>query len=305
MGISAPIESSHSWLADKYKDGILPNMNTSRVSGKAAISCSDGFCEAGLIRAREVSGLYLTEATHPPGLRLGPHSHEQTNFCLLLHGLYEEKCGKDVVVRKPGTLALMASGAIHSNRIYDTGIRFFCVEMTRPWIDRANGHLKLFQGLTHFEKGSLPWLATRLYREFRCEDDVAPLAIEGLVLELLAGLARQSPESENGGATWLKKAQDFVHNRFQHSISLVEVAEFAGVHPVSLARAFRRTYQCTVGDYVRRLRVEFACQKLTSSDASLADIALSAGFSEQSHFSRTFKRLTGLTPSQYRSSRQS
>ena len=143
----------------------------------------------------------------------------------------------------------------------------------------------------------------RLYREFRSEDYVAPLAIEGLVLELLAGLARQSPESEHG-AVWLKKAQDFVRDRFQRSISLVEVAEFAGVHPVSLARAFRRTHHCTVGDYVRKLRVEFACQKLTGSRASLVDISLSAGFSEQSHFSRTFKRLTGLTPSQYRSSRQ-
>jgi AraC family transcriptional regulator len=143
----------------------------------------------------------------------------------------------------------------------------------------------------------------RLYREFQCEDDVAPLAIEGLVLELLAGVARQASNSENGNAKWLSKARDFVHDRFLESISLAEVAEFAEVQPVSLARAFRKTYHCTVGDYVRRLRIESACQKLSSSDASLVEIALSAGFSEQSHFSRTFKRLTGLTPSEYRSSR--
>lgn len=278
-------------------------MNTSRIRGEVESSCSDVSCQAGLIRVRKVSGLCLTEATHPPGLRLPLHSHEQAHFCLLSQGLYEEKCGRDVVVRKPGTLALMASGATHSNRIHNTGIRFFCIEMRRPWLERTNGHLRSFQGLTHFDKGSLPWLATRLYREFRCEDDVAPLAIEGLVLELLAGLARQGTGSENGAATWLKKAEGFVHDRFQQPISLVEVAEFAGVHPVSLARAFRRTYHCTVGEYVRRLRIEFACQKLTGSDASLVDIALSAGFSEQSHFSRTFKRLTGLTPSTYRSSR--
>ena len=102
----------------------------------------------------------------------------------------------------------------------------------------------------------------------------------------------------------MQKARDFVHDRFQESISLADVADFAEVHPVSLARAFRRTYHCTVGDYVRKLRIEFACQKLTGSDASLVEIALSAGFSEQSHFSRTFKRLIGLTPSEYRSSRQ-
>jgi AraC family transcriptional regulator len=141
----------------------------------------------------------------------------------------------------------------------------------------------------------------RLYREFRSEDDVAPLAIEGLLLELLAGVTRQTYHSENGNAKWLSRARDFVHDRFHESISLAEVAEFAGVHPVSLARAFRRMHHCTVGEYVRKLRIEFACQKLTASDESLVEIAFSAGFSEQSHLCRTFKRLTGLTPSEYRS----
>jgi AraC family transcriptional regulator len=243
----------------------------------------------------------LTEATHPPDLQVPPHSHEEAHFCLLLQGLYEENCGKDIIIRKPSTLALMAGGAIHSNRIHSTGIRFFSIEMTRPWLNRANGRLAFIRGLTQFDTGPLPWLAMRLYREFRSEDDVAPLAIEGLLLELLAGVTRQTFHSENGNAKWLSRARDFVHDRFQESISLAEVAEFAGVHPVSLARAFRRMHHCTVGEYVRKLRIEFACQKLTASDESLVEIAFSAGFSEQSHLCRTFKRLTGLTPSEYRS----
>jgi len=265
--------------------------------GKVGSGCS----RANLLRLREVAGLSLTEATHPPDLQVPPHSHEEAHFCLLLQGLYEENCGKHIIVRKPSTLALMASGEIHSNRIHSTGIRFLSIEMTRPWLNRANGRLAFIRGLTQFDNGPLPWLAMRLYREFRSEDDVAPLAIEGLLLELLAGVTRQTFHSENGNAKWLSRARDFVHDRFQESISLAEVAEFAGVHPVSLARAFRRMHHCTVGEYVRKLRIEFACQKLTASDESLVEIAFSAGFSEQSHLCRTFKRLTGLTPSEYRS----
>ena len=275
-------------------------MSKPRTYDKVNSSCS----RANLLRLREVAGLSLIEATHPPGLEVPPHSHEEVHFCLLLQGHYEENCGKHIIVRKPSTLALVASGAIHSNHIHSAGIRFFSIEMTRPWLKRANGHLAFIRGLTQFDNGPLPWLAMRLYREFRSEDDVAPLAIEGLALELMAGVARQSSHPEDGNTKWLSKARDFVHDRFQESISLAAVAEFADVHPVSLARAFRRTYHCTVGNYVRRLRIELACQKLTGSDASLVEIALSAGFSEQSHFSRTFKRLTGLTPSEYRSSRQ-
>ena len=272
-------------------------------AGRKAESCCFNDCsQANVLRVREAAGLRLTEVTYPPGLRLPQHSHEQSCFCFLLHGLYDITCGKQILLRKPGSLTFTASGEIHSNRIHGKEVRCFAIEMMPHWLERANGHLKFLQGPAQFDNGSLPWLAMRLYREFRQEDDLTPLAIEGLALELLAGAARESTRaSENGAAGWLEKARDFLHQRFHEPFTLRDVAEFSGVHPVSLARAFRRTHHCTVGEYVRKLRIEFACQKLTASDASLVEIAFSAGFSEQSHFCRTFKRLTGLTPSEYRS----
>ena len=112
--------------------------------------------------------------------------------------------------------------------------------------------------------------------------------------------ARQPSHPSEKAAGWIQKAKNLIGERFQSPLTVSEVAELVQVHPVSLARAFRRTYHCTVGEYVRRLRIEFACQKLASSEEPLVEIALSSGFSEQSHFCRIFKRLTGLTPSQYR-----
>jgi AraC family transcriptional regulator len=72
-----------------------------------------------------------------------------------------------------------------------------------------------------------------------------------------------------------------------------------GVHPDHLVHAFRRQYHCTVGEYVRQLRIEFACRQITSSDMPLAEIAVEAGFADQSHFTKTFKRLVGMTPSEF------
>jgi len=269
---------------------------------KAESCCFDGCSQANVLRVREVAGLRLSEVTYPPGLRLSQHSHEQSCFCLLLQGRYDITCGKQMLLRKPGSLTFTTSGEIHSNRIHSQEVRCFAIEMTPHWLERANRHLKFLRGPGQFDTGSLPWLAMRLYREFREEDDLTSLAIEGLTLELIAGAARQSAHvSENGATSWLNKARDFLHERFREPLTLSDVAEFADVHPVSLARAFRRTHHCTVGEYVRKLRIEFVCQKLTASDAPLVEIAFSAGFSEQSHLCRTFKRLTGLTPSEYRS----
>ena len=82
--------------------------------------------------------------------------------------------------------------------------------------------------------------------------------------------------------------------------SLAELAAGVGVHPVTLARAFRRTFGCTIGEYLRRLRIERAAEQLATGTQPLAEIALAAGFADQSHFSNVFRRRVGMSPSAYR-----
>ncbi len=99
---------------------------------------------------------------------------------------------------------------------------------------------------------------------------------------------------------WLLQARDLLHDRFSEDLSLSEVAAAVGVHPVHLARVFRKEYGCTLGDYIRKLRVEFACRKLANSETPLAQIALLSGYSDQSHFSNAFRRQMGMTPGEFR-----
>ena len=134
-------------------------------------------------------------------------------------------------------------------------------------------------------------------------DGATPLAIEGLMLELVAGLSRQQNISfEQKRPRWLKRVREILDADFHDSISLTRVAEAVDVHPVHLARVFRKHFGCTPGEYIRHLRIDFACRELSLSDASLVEIALAAGFAHQAHFSRVFKAQTGMTPSEFRSS---
>jgi len=98
---------------------------------------------------------------------------------------------------------------------------------------------------------------------------------------------------------WLHQARDLLHARFAGSPSLDEIAAAVGVHPAHLARVFRQQYGCTMGDYLRRLRVEFACRHMAAGDTPLVGIALAAGFADQSHFTKTFKSLVGMTPAEF------
>jgi AraC family transcriptional regulator len=130
---------------------------------------------------------------------------------------------------------------------------------------------------------------------------VSAIAIEGLFLEILAEAARHNLNASSGKVPkWLDQARQFLQANFSDSFTIDSVASLVGAHPAHLARSFRRHYGCTIGEYTRQLRIEFACRKLSSTDAALAEIASASGFYDQGHFSRTFKRLTGITPARFR-----
>lgn len=74
----------------------------------------------------------------------------------------------------------------------------------------------------------------------------------------------------------------------------------AGLHPGHLCRAFRQFRGQSLGECVRGLRVQFVCRRLVETEEPLHAIALEAGFADQSHMTRTFKRMTGYPPGAYR-----
>src|SRR6185312_13324665 len=120
----------------------------------------------------------------------------------------------------------------------------------------------------------------------------------GLMLEFAAERARHADRPLRGRPPlWLARAQELLRVRFVAPPSLVELAGEVGVHPVHLARTFRSHIGCTVGDYVRQLRVEYACQRLTASDAPLVDIAMDAGFADLPTPPRVDPRGLSSTPS--------
>jgi AraC family transcriptional regulator len=140
-----------------------------------------------------------------------------------------------------------------------------------------------------------------VHDEFRNQDGLSPLAMEGLTLELLAAAGRcQVTFAEQRSARWLRQARELVHDRFAENLSLQDIAVAVGVHPAHLARTFRQHYDCTVGDYVRILRMEQARHQLITTDTPICDIALAVGYSDQSHFTTAFKRHAGVTPTQFR-----
>lgn len=258
------------------------------------------FCGS-LLKSREVGGFTLTEYLYPPDLKVSKHGHEHAYFCLVLQGGYTESYGRKTRACQPLTVIFHPSGEAHSDSFHQAGARVFSVEIEPLWVERAAELALLLNDAADFRGGALATLLVKMYNEFHCADDFSRLAIEGLALEVIAEASRRKVNAPAGKPPrWLGRAKELLRERFSEPLTLKLIAEQVGVHPVHLVREFRKHYRLTVGEYLRQCRVEAACLKLSTSNIPLIDIAIATGFSQQSHFSKTFKRVTGVTPAAYR-----
>lgn len=268
-------------------------------------------------------GLRLFHKRYPAGMTMGRHAHEEWRFCLAVGGTYTDSWRRGQRTRTPGQLSLHPAGEVHTSVFHEPTICFH-IELTGVWRERLLGDAGIAPEPQEFLGGRVPLIAEQIARESRHRDACSPLVLEGLACELIGWAARASrsaagsasvaasasvsdsmPSTTRGGPAWIDELRDLLHDRFAEPIALRELAATVGVHPVHLARAFKRQFGCTIGEYVRRLRVEFVSRQLrvVGPATSLADLAAQAGFADQSHLTRVFKRLMGATPRDYRARR--
>lgn len=246
------------------------------------------------------NGFRFTEKAYPNRLQIPKHSHELSHFCFVLSGNYQEQIERKVDDRAPTALVYYPPDTSHAEKHNSNGTHFL-VEIDAKNLERVKDYgAKLNEPLAMANNESL-WIAARMYREFCQRDNFSVLALESLTTELLIFASRQNLNfNERKRPLWLEKAIEVLRENFAEPFNLNDLADFVGVHPTHLARVFRQFEYCTVGDYIRKVRVENARNKIISSNESLVEIALNTGFADQTHFTRSFKNIVGMTPKEFR-----
>ena len=254
-------------------------------------------------RSMALDGFGVVEAWFPPGELLARHTHDRTCVAIMLEGSFDLAIGGRVHACSPAAVATEPAGEAHANRIGNAGARVVVIQPDPGRADLLRPFARLLDRPSHRHHAGIAASAARLARELERPDDLAALAAEAAVLEILVVLGRLALGAERTVPTWLVRARELVHARFREPLRIADVAQEVGVHPAHLARAFRQCYRVSLGSYVRALRLEWVSARLLDSKESLAGIALAAGFADQSHLTRVFRRHAGLTPLAYRRAR--
>ena len=147
------------------------------------------------------------------------------------------------------------------------------------------------------ENLDLKFLMLQMQQELFINDNNSFAAIQSLLLELV----NYSKTLYNGKAPrWVGVLNDLLNDRWQEKATLQELSLAIGVHPVTISKYFRKYFYCTLGEYLRKLKIDKSIPLIKNSRKSLTEIAFHCGFADQSHFTRTFKHLTGLRPKAFR-----
>ena len=246
------------------------------------------------LREKQVGPFRIVEKSYGASATLGRHQHPTAYLSFLLAGAYVEASNKGETVCPSGTVIWHPPAETHSDRFHPQGGHLIDLEVADSWLQDAAQALRPANQPRIF-CGGLPYaLGLQLYRELSADSRV----VETIATELLSFFF--SGEVDRHPPVWFQRALQLVSDMEGRHHSLPSVAREVGVHPVHVARSFRRFLGCTFGDHLAKSRVRRAFELLLNPNRPIVDVAYACGFADHAHLCRTFKKSTGLTPTAFR-----
>lgn len=241
----------------------------------------------------------LREVTYGPSIRQEPHAHSNASLTLLLAGSIRETAGSREEFGSALSVVVKPAGLVHADEVGTHGARTLQIvfdETAVSCLTEGGSGLGYWRWL-HVATAAQGML--NLLRLLRCSSTAPEALLHEGVLETIAMLG---PESRSGGEPprWLRIVREALDDQPHLSPRVDELAVLVGTHPVSLSRAFRRHYGCTITAYRQRERLRRAAAAINGDSHDISRIAHESGFSDHPHLCREFRGATGMTPTEFR-----
>lgn len=248
-----------------------------------------------ILKEQQADGILASiSAYHKHQFNDNWHCHVNPHISFVLQGGCSEK-KKNQYERLPGRITFYQAGEPHQILRMSHSVHIN-LEMTEDFLLQSG-----FAGATFSrtldKTPDARLLMLKVYGELSADDTFSQTSVKMLLLEFLN--RAQYWREEKQQPDWIKKVYEAMNDHWDETLNLEDLAAIAGVHPVTVSAYFPQYFSCTLGAYMRKLKTERALEMLKTPHVKLTDVAYACGFFDQSHFTRTFKQLTGLLPAQY------
>jgi AraC family transcriptional regulator len=232
---------------------------------------------------------------------LPDHEHASPFFTYVLRGGYVEQVGHVSRECLRGAVIFHPYNEAHANVVGNNGTASLNVEITDDaWRELTADVVPSCDLTGRVLSGDIEWMAMAVWREFYHDDSASTLGLEETIAMLCAEVRRSASRGMFEPQHRLDRCTEYLRAHATVIPTLAEIARIAGVHPMHLAKLFRKRFGYSMGEFIRRQRIAWACDQLSHETGTISSIAASAGFADHAHFTRTFRRVTGCSPSWYR-----
>jgi AraC family transcriptional regulator len=237
-------------------------------------------------------------AANAPEEDVAVHTHTDAHFVLVLSGIYISAARWAPLQARAPLLVFNPPGTTHRDRFLGGRGSFLTISLSVAAFDQLRELIAMSDVSTSLSSPDAVSRAITVAREIRgAGKDYG--VIESASWELLAATA--DVQKSRTTPDWAYAAYEALMDQAESAhLTIADVARAAGVHPVHLARTFRHAWGCSPGELLRWRRAERAAHLLAGTAAPAAEIAAMVGFADQSHMTRAFRTLYGLTPSALR-----
>lgn len=250
-----------------------------------------------LLSKKQLPQVILSETNYSPYTHVPNHYHKNFYICYVVNGQYSETNNKTKRDCVRGDIVIHPKHLEHSNIFNDKGGTCFNIEFT----DSLQKEIHAFNN-NNFRRFSnkstlLAAVIQKIYKEFKAYDEFSSIIIEGLLLETIGYSARESDKGLS--PYWFNKVKAIIVENNFCKISLSPIAAELNISPSHLAREFKKVTGVSIGEYIQNFKIQLACGRLKEGYNDILNIALEFGFSDQSHFTKVFRKIVGITPKQY------
>lgn len=249
----------------------------------------------------QTPGFIIAQKGYSSAIQIPKHEHQSVVASIPLRGSFVESNSFSSYLCQRHGLSINPAGEHHASRFGEGTSSCLVISSTGDNTPLNEWTARSFAEPIYVRDSRLSALALHVIRELQEPDAISAVLIEGFILEMMGFAARGAGRTRDTRIPkWLVRVRDYLDANIDHVQPLQQLAELGGVHQTTLCRLFRRYYRCSVGEYIRKLRLERSAKDLSDPDLTLAEIASASGFYDQSHFTNAFRRHFGVTPTEYR-----
>ena len=246
--------------------------------------------------------IVISDTTYGSRFRMGRHSHPELCISLIIQGEVAEAVSGRQERAGACWVGIKPPDTDHSDEFIGDRTRTLKLRIAPGYRDGLGDFSSAGRTWQWFRGGPIARAMLRTLSSFQSTDANDDTWIEERALDVIGALIGDERLALDGRSVpaWVMAAREEVIARANSGVQATAIAAIVGVHPVSLARAFRRSFGESISECVRRIRVERACSLLATTPESISRIAASAGFADQSHLTRCLNEELGTTPLAFR-----